>query len=221
LGNEGECTFVVNVVDLTPPVITCPADTTLECTGDGGAVLEFAATATDQCDPNPKVESNPPSGSTFPLGETTVTCTATDASGNWSECTFVVKVEDTTPPVIHDARANPSMLWPPNHKMVRVNLSIDVEDICDSTPTCYVMDVTSNEPINGIGDGNTEPDWIVTGDGTVMLRAERSGPGSGRVYYVLVRCEDDSGNGAEHTLEVIVPHDRGHGPGNQKRASTR
>ena len=130
----------------------------------------------------------------------------------------MVAVEDTKPPVIHSATANPSRLWAPNHKMVDVAISVDAEDICDSTPTCYIADVTSNEDINGIGDGNTEPDWMVTGDLTVGLRAERSGPGSGRVYYVLVRCEDDSGNGVEHTIEITVPHNSGQSSDGQKRA---
>jgi len=208
LGNTSECTFTVIVVDTEPPVITCPADTTLECTGDGGAMLEFAATATDICDSEPTVTCEPPSGSMFPLGETVVTCTATDASGNSSQCTFTVKVEDTTPPVINSAEPSKSRLWPPNHKMVEVSVSIDVEDVCDSTPTCQIIDVMSNEDINGRGDGNTEPDWIITGDLSVQLRAERAGGGSSRVYYLVVRCEDDSGNGAEHTVEVVVPHDQ-------------
>lgn len=207
-GNSVECTFTVTVEDTQPPVISCPENATIECTGNGGAVYEFSATATDGCDANPTVTCDPPSGSTFLLGETTVTCTAVDASGNSSECTFTVTVEDTQPPVILGATADPNRLWAPNHKMVDVLVSVDVEDICDPTPTCYIVDVTSNEAINGRGDGNTEPDWEITGDLTVKLRAERSGLGSGRVYYVLVRCEDDSGNGAEHTVEVIVPHDK-------------
>ena len=210
-GNVTECTFKVIVEDTTPPVITCPADTTLECTGDGSAVLEFAATATDICDPEPVVECDPPSGTAFPLGETVVTCTARDAAGNEATCTFTVKVEDTTPPVIHGAEPSKEYLWPPNHKMVSVSVSVDVTDICDSTIDCYIYDVTSNEPINGRGDGNTEPDWEITGDLTVDLRAERAGPLNGRTYYVYFRCEDDSGNSADHMVEVHVPHDRGNG----------
>jgi hypothetical protein len=199
---------MVTVADRTPPVISCPDDATVECTGDNGTVFEFTATATDECDPNPTVSCEPPSGSYFPLGETIVTCTAVDASGNSSECTFKVTVEDTQPPVIHEVIADPNRLWAPNHKMVDVSVSVEVEDVCDPNPTCYIADVTSNEPINGLGDGNTEPDWMITGDLTVKLRAERSGRGSGRVYYVLVQCEDASGNVAEHTVEVAVPHDR-------------
>ena len=214
-GNTADCSFNVFVEDTTPPVITCPSDTTLECTGDGGAVLDFVAVATDVCDPNPVIECDPPSGSTFPLGATVVTCTARDAAGNSAQCTFTVNVEDTTPPVIEDVTASPDNLWAPNHKMVEVSVSVDVTDICDSTPSCSIIDVTSNEDINGRGDGNTEPDWDITGDLTVKLRAERSGTGSGRTYYVLVRCEDDSGNGAEHTVEVHVPHDRGKGTASQ------
>ena len=107
--------------------------------------------------------------------------------------------------------ASPEYLWPPNHKMVEVIVSVDVTDVCDSTPNCYVYDVTSNEDVNGLGDGNTEPDWHITGDLTIELRAERSGTGDGRTYYLHVRCDDGSGNSTEHTVEVYVAHNRGHG----------
>lgn len=208
LGNSAECSFTVSVVDNTPPVIVCPSDTTLECAGDGGTMLEFEVTASDICDETPTVECDPPSGSVFPLGQTVVTCTATDAAGNSSQCTFTVTVEDTTPPVINDVTLSHEVLWPPNHKMVEVFVSVDATDVCDSELSCYIYDVTSNEEINGRGDGNTEPDWIVTGDLTVKLRSERAGIGDGRSYYVHIRCEDSSGNSAEHTAEVRVPHDR-------------
>jgi hypothetical protein len=56
--------------------------------------------------------------------------------------------------------------------------------------------VSSNEPINGPGDGNTAPDWVITGTSTVDLRSERSGTGTGRVYIVKVECTDSSGNSA-------------------------
>ena len=68
--------------------------------------------------------------------------------------------------------------------------------------------VSSNEPVNGTGDGDTAPDWVITGNLTVDLRAERSGTGSGRVYTITVRCTDASGNSSTKTVTVTVPHDR-------------
>jgi RHS repeat-associated protein len=86
------------VIDVTPPVLTLPANQVAEATGPTGAVVNFAPAATDQFDPHPSVTATPPSGSVFPLGVTTVTVAATDAYGNRSTGTFLVTVRDTTPP---------------------------------------------------------------------------------------------------------------------------
>jgi hypothetical protein len=101
-GNGGTDTddVMIDVVDTTPPNLIVPSDQTLEATGPDGAVDSFEATASDIADPVPSVACVPPSGSTFPLGTTTVTCTATDGSGNQSEGSFIITVQDTTPPVV-------------------------------------------------------------------------------------------------------------------------
>jgi hypothetical protein len=84
-------------IDLTPP--NTPADMTVEATSPVGAIVTFAAS--DNLDPAPELTCAPPSGSTFPLGTTGVTCTATDAAGNVSPSdTFSVTVQDTTPPTL-------------------------------------------------------------------------------------------------------------------------
>jgi len=86
-------------LDDTPPVISgTPADITQPA--DAGSCAEAVVTftdpvATDTCDPSPSVVCSPPSGSTFPVGTTTVTCTATDACGNASTSTFDVTVTAT------------------------------------------------------------------------------------------------------------------------------
>jgi len=97
-GNQAGCTFTIHVVrgtacDETPPVIACAVDTTLACTASGGTVFGFSVTATDDIDPDPSVVCTPASGTTFPVGTTTVTCTARDAAGNESTCAFDVTVE--------------------------------------------------------------------------------------------------------------------------------
>jgi len=193
--------------DTFAPMIQCPADTSITCADPAGAVLDFEVLAVDDCDPAPIIESDPPSGSTFPVGTTTVTCTATDASGNVGTCSFDVTVEAATVTIVH-ASANPSMLWPPNHKMVDISFNLDIDNPCGLELTCRVLDVSSNEPINGLGDGNTEPDWRIDQDGSLELRAERSGTGHDRVYKVHLRCEDAAGIGDETTVEVVVPHNR-------------
>ena len=116
---------------------------------------------------------------------------------------------DVTPPAILTMTTNMSSLWPPNHKMIPVALTVVADDACDPDPQCQIVSVTSNEPINGRGDGNTTPDWEMTGDLTLDLRAERSGKGSGRVYTIAVQCSDDFGNSASADMPLEVPHSMG------------
>jgi hypothetical protein len=90
--NTGTQTFTVTVGDTTPPVLTVPADFTVTATSRLGAKVTYAATAVDNVDPHPAVSCVPPSGAQFPLGRTTVNCTATDASGNVGHASFHVTV---------------------------------------------------------------------------------------------------------------------------------
>jgi len=87
-------------------------------------------------------------------------------------------------------------------------VSVVTEDACGESPVCRIINVTANEPINGVGDGNTEPDWEITGDLAVNLRAERSGKGTGRVYTIYVECVDVCGNSTVATVNVSVSHDQ-------------
>jgi uncharacterized repeat protein (TIGR01451 family) len=113
------------------------------------------------------------------------------------------------PPTITDATADPSSLWPPNHRMVNVTVSYNVTDNCALPPDSCTLSVTSNEPVNGKGDGDTFPDWIVVDDHHVLLRAERAGNGNGRIYTITITCTDSGGNSSSEQVEVTVPHDRG------------
>jgi uncharacterized repeat protein (TIGR01451 family) len=94
--NTATATRTVNVVDTTPPTITCPANMSVACASPAGATVTFAATATDTCDATPTVSCTPSSGSTFPVGTTSVNCTASDDSGNSSACSFNVNVNCPT-----------------------------------------------------------------------------------------------------------------------------
>ena len=87
------CTFTVTVNDTQPPTITCPTNITAATLtpSDPCIVVNYTTTASDNC-PGVTVVCTPPSGSCFPVGSTTVTCTATDASGNTATCSFTVSV---------------------------------------------------------------------------------------------------------------------------------
>lgn len=101
--NTGTATFTVtvNFVDTTPPTISVPRPITVEATGPRGASVRFSVTASDAVDPSPTVSCSHTSGQAFPLGTTTVSCSAKDAAGNTSaSASFTVTVVDTTPPVV-------------------------------------------------------------------------------------------------------------------------
>jgi hypothetical protein len=101
LGNESSASFSVAVIDTQPPLFSPIANVTVEATSAAGANLTYPApTATDQVDGSRPVSCSPASGSVFPLGLTTVTCTASDKAGNTSSTTFSVTVADTTPPAL-------------------------------------------------------------------------------------------------------------------------
>ena len=209
--STSSCAQQITVVDTTPPVLaSVPAPIEAEQTSwDGTALTLPSPTATDNCDDPSKIVIVSDAPAVFPLGTTLVTFTATDSCGNSASATTTVTIVDTTPPVINALTPNPSALWPPNHKMTAVSLAVDVTDICDLTPECHISGVTSNEPINDGGDGNTAPDWVITGDLNVDLRAERAGGGDGRIYTLAVECTDDSGNSSTGNTAVAVAHDKG------------
>lgn len=79
--------------DTTPPVLTLPAGVTADATSPAGATVPYVVTAKDNFDPSPSVSCTPASGTLFPIGDTTVGCTATDASDNQSTGSFTVHVE--------------------------------------------------------------------------------------------------------------------------------
>jgi hypothetical protein len=120
-------------------------------------------------------------------------------------------VVDTTDPVIN-VSLDPSVLWPPNHKMHNISATVSVTDTCDANPTFTLTSITSNEPDNGKGDGNTTGDIaggdVGTADTEFQLRSERNGKGNGRIYAITYTASDGSGNSASDSAEVTVPHSK-------------
>jgi len=206
-GAPGACTAIVTVMDTTPPVLSgVPADTTVQC---DSVPPPASVTATDNCDTNvvPSFIETRVDGSCVSNYTLSRTWTAVDHYGNESSATQIIQVVDTTAPVIQSVAAAPNVLWTPNHKMVEVAVTVKATDNCTAS-VCKIISVLSNEPVNGLGDGDTTPDWIITGDFTVDLRAERSGKGNGRIYTVTVSCTDECGNSSVGNTTVTVPHDQ-------------
>jgi hypothetical protein len=144
---------------------------------------------------------------TFDPGTHVVTLNATDDAGNTGSDNVTVTVVDTTPPEI-TVSVTPDSLWPPNHKCVIVEANVTVQDAVDPSPTVTFISVTSNEPDNGKGDGNTVNDIVIIDDYTFKFVAERSGMGDGRVYTITYQATDASGNSAQATATVTVDHNQ-------------
>jgi hypothetical protein len=143
-------------------------------------------------------------------------------------------IVDTAAPVA-ECCTDPATLWPPNHKMVEVDVFVTAED--DITPpenlSLEAIFVSSDEPDDYIADGDAPGDvngedgftapvevtdaftdsFVADGKrvftGTIALRAERSGIGVGRTYTIEAFVSDEAGNVGSSTCEVVVPHDNG------------
>jgi hypothetical protein len=212
--NQDTCNFNVSVVDTTPPSITCPADVTVECTGslgidaDDPQLTAFfgGVSASDVCDASVTLGNDAPGF--FGLGDTTVTFTATDDHTNSSNCTAKVTVADTIPPEI-TVTLNRDTLWPPNHKLADITATVVVTDICDPSPTFVLTSIASDEPDNGLGDGDQPNDVqgaaYGTADTAFKLRSERAGLGDGREYACTYTASDSSGNSTPSVSVVSVP----------------
>src|SRR5207237_663677 len=99
-GNTANCSFAVVVNDNVAPVVTCPANiVTNTAARQCSQIVSFTPTATDNC-PGVSVDCSPLSGSVFAKGTNSVTCIATDSSGNTANCSFTVVVRDTEVPLV-------------------------------------------------------------------------------------------------------------------------
>lgn len=197
----------ITVVDNTAPEIAeldeivAPTDPGV-CYRSASNITLQVPTVTDLCSSNITVTNDAPQS--YPHGTTAVTWTAMDEYGNSSTQTQLVTIYDNEPPQI-SATVSPSVLWPPDHKMVTINANVVVTDNCSAQYT--LKSITSNEPDNGIGDGDTENDiQFGLNDDIFSLRAERSGIGSGRTYTVTYEATDGNQNVSTATAYVYVPH---------------
>jgi PKD repeat protein len=139
-------------------------------------------------------------------GATTLTYFAIDNAGNQEAPQTVTVRIDKNAPTLTGLPGAGCSLWPPDHRLVEVGL-VTAQDALSGSAGAPVVTVTSNEPANGTGDGDLEPDVLITG-GAVQLRAERAGNGTGRVYTIKATASDLAGNTASATATCQVPHDR-------------
>ncbi len=218
-------TIDVTKIVVAPPVANAGPDQTVECTGDAQAQVQLDGSAST--DPNGDItiyewfehygaadQVSLGTGQiltvSLGVGTHTITLEVTDAAGNSSTDDVVIQVVDTTPPEVV-LTVSPSTLWPPNHKLVNISATVRVDDCGPYTVT--LESVTSNEPDNGTGDGDTENDIqgaaFGTADDAFAVRAERAGGGSGRIYTVVYKVVDGAGLETIATTFITVPHDQG------------
>ncbi len=127
--------------------------------------------------------------------------TVSDPYGGTSAAYVCVTVINShTPPDASHARADVGVLWPPDHKMALIHILGLVNPNNDPVTIDYGY---QDEPTNGLGDGDTPIDAIISGD-SVQLRAERSGNGNGRVYTFAYTVND--GNGGTNYIVTTVPN---------------
>ncbi len=214
--SAAQVTIVVR--DSSPPMISCPESLVSECSVPGGSQVNLIAAASDLCSATISLTSSSTgmadASRVYPLGSTLVTFVASDPSGNVSTCSTTVTVRDSVAPYLAVA-SDPTILWPPNHRLVRVSVTATVRDVCDITPRVSLVSVQSSEPDDspGIQDGGTVGDVALgVQDDTILLRAERAGDGPGRTYTLTYAAVDSSGNATSKATVVKVPHDLGTGP---------
>lgn len=224
-GGASNAGTVFRLVTNRPPTITCPLPATMGGAGpapplfarvddaDGDPVtivwsLNGTPVQTDQFAgypgppphlPYPLVAYHGPR----PLGTNLLEVTVTDSATNSASCSTTFTVL-SSPPSLSSLSAEPSVLWPPNHKFVDVQVRAVATGFGGSA-TWKIISVSGD-------DGSSASDWQITGDHTLKLRAERSGKDDGRTYTITVQTTGSSGNlSVLSTVTVSVPHSPGKG----------
>jgi hypothetical protein len=202
-----------------PPMVACPRPIALECTNVANATLEAtvqdphanALEVTWEVDGSPAqtnliraglfAASTVTLSRTFSSGDHEVLISASNGKTAPTTCLTSIHVGDSTPPMISGISADPSFIWPPDHRMVPVHITVVVDDNCGAA-ACRIASVWTNQ----INPPGSKPDWEIDGLG-VNLRADRQGSASDRIYRIIVECEDIIGNKSQQEVDITVPHD--------------
>lgn len=211
----------------TPPRALIDPPAAVECSGpDGAAVTLNGSGSSDQEGSITRYEwflvqetaGRVPLGTgsiltvTLPLGAHSIEMQVTDEQGVTGSALANVTVRDTSPPTL-SITPQPSVLWPPDHRLVPVDVFWLVTDRCDPAPGVHLLAVKSSEPDDAPGntDGRTLGDVasvdVGTSDTEILLRSERAGDGPGRTYEIVYSAADRSGNTTTARAIVSVPHD--------------
>ena len=184
-----------------PPTVTPVVSGTL---GANGWYTSAVAVSWNVSDPiAPVTTTCPVTNITADTAGQTVTCTATNAAGLSTTQTVTVKEDKTKPTLIGMPTTAACSLWPPNHRLVTVaNVSASA-GVSGLLPGSFQVTGTSSE-----ANGPFGPNVVING-GTVQLRAERNGDGSGRIYTITATALNEAGATTTATSTCVVAHDQG------------
>jgi len=208
----------IGALENQPPVVTCPGAEHHESPCRHGAVVSLAASVFDPDGDALSVvwsvdgnavrtnyvdASHPPRSKrlvvslTLTKGSHEIMVTASDGKASLQSCSTRIRVGDHRPPHIIAVTASPRVLSPVDGQLKPVHVTVFATD--DGGPVhSHIVSVTSNQP------QGASPDWNITGDLTVDLRAELSSPTARRVYTITVAATDASGNTSNGTVRVSV-----------------
>lgn len=197
---SSECFFAVSdqfsIADTLSPDLTAPPDITVECTSPDGTPVDLGEPeVSDLCDADVDVVNDAPD--VFPVGTTPVLWTATDDSGNQSNDSQYVTVEDTIPPEIFCN--SPATITPPD---APVSFTVTAEDICDAAPS---VAITAYDCFTFTTKGkriDKTDSCVVTFDGTTITILDSGGVDDHITWDV--EASDIHGNQSTKTCEVLV-----------------
>lgn len=196
-GHTGAISVTVTIldhpgVDSTPPTIITPSDLTNTVSGPGGTVVTYTVQVTDNLDPSPSLSCTPASGSALPAGTTTVTCTASDASGNTSTAIpIVVRYTFTgffspvdNPPVVNTVRAGSAV-------PVKFSVGGDLGQaiLAAGSPTSRPVACLDSSPLDAVeqtltaGSSSLQYD-PTTGRYTYVWKTDKSWAGNCRLFVL-------------------------------------
>ena len=184
-GNTATVYQKINITDTTPPTLTLPIQVTGQATGPSGATVTYKANATDVVDGSVTPACTPPSGSTFAYGNTTVTCTATDAHNNKATGTFDVNVQNKIPPTL-------SISSPANNVIIKTatpTVSGNAIDIVSISKISWKIDTGLVSTVSGIAPG-PDVNWSFTP--TVSIG----------IHTIQVNATDSAGLVAISTISI-------------------
>jgi hypothetical protein len=205
-GNVEAPNMLIIRLDKTPPTISSSATPVANSNGWNNTSVTVSFNCADAL--SGLTPGSPPASTIVSTqgANQSVTGTCTDLAGNSASATVSGINIDKTPPAVA-CSASPNTLWPPNNKLVPVNVSVTVTDSLSGPAGFNLVSVTSNERDSGQGDIQGFVSGAPSTSG--QLREQRLGSGTDRIYTFNYSGTDRAGNAASCTAPVSVPHDQG------------